>query len=113
MRIRLVALVQATDIHPTGRHSYGMPAELQPEHPPPISPLPWPTVLVIRQEPDGVFLDRYTEDGRLGGDTWHLTIQDAKGQAEDEYMGLVTPWKEVPPRVTDENLIQFALLDQV
>ena len=28
--------------------------------------LPWPRVLVIQEKPDGVFLDRYTEDGRPG-----------------------------------------------
>lgn len=108
MPIRLVALVRATDIHPRTRHSVGLPAELSTDNQPGES-LPWPRVLVIQEKPDGIFLDRYTEDGRSGGDTWHFTLEDAKDQAEDEYTGLVTAWKDVPPEIAEENVVMFAL----
>lgn len=70
-------------------------------------PLPRPRILLIEFKDDGLFLCRATEDGTFCGDTWHLSIDDAKAQAESEYGDLVGNWIEVPSNI--ENYIEFAL----
>ncbi len=63
--------------------------------------LPHPKVLLIIQRPDGVFLERFSEKGSFGGDTWHQTVDEAKQQATAEYGSSVGEWREVPPEVVD------------
>jgi hypothetical protein len=60
-----------------------------------------PALLVIEQKPDGVFLFRFTSDGRCVGDTWHNTIDAAKKQAAFEFDELLSVWKVVPDEVND------------
>lgn len=106
MGIRLCALVQKTEDVPRVKHFQGLPPELtggQDYR----EKLPWPQVLVIEEKPDGAFLFRFATDGSSGGDTWHTSIDDAKYQAEYEYQGLLSEWKQVPTNVTD--VIVFAL----
>jgi hypothetical protein len=69
--------------------------------------LPRPQVLVIEEKPDGIFLFRYTADGRFGGDTWHQDLAEAREQAEYEYEGALGAWREVPADVRDAHA--FAL----
>jgi hypothetical protein len=106
--MRYVALIQPADIHPATRHFKGLPAELTNEQDSPEE-MPWPRVLVIRQSKGGVFLDRYTEEGESGGDTWHQSIEEAREQALAEYNGSVGPWRDVPAEMDDADLIAFAL----
>ena len=54
------------------------------------------SVLVIEQKRDGVFLYRCDGQGRCVGDTWHMSVEDAKHQAGFEYAGLVGEWREAP-----------------
>jgi len=103
---RFAAMIRPTDIHPESRHSMGFPevdigadAEI----------MSWPRVLVIEERKDGVFLDRYTQEGQPAGDTWHASVDEAKDQAQDEYDGMLTDWKEVPPEIGSEELVHFAL----
>jgi hypothetical protein len=58
-------------------------------------------LLLIKQRPDGVFLFRYTADGQVVGDTWHMTVDDAKAQAQHEYGELLSPWKSVPTSIKE------------
>jgi hypothetical protein len=105
---RLVALVRRTDLHPESRHVIGLPRELA-NRQEGLEVMPWPRVLLIVKRPDGVFLDRYDENGRPAGDTWHMSVQDAQDQAEEEYEGMLTEWREVPPTIDDDALLRFAL----
>jgi hypothetical protein len=84
MGTRLVASVATTDIYPTTRHTIGFPRELGLRDP---ELMPWARVLVIEETDDGVLLDRYTQDGRRAGDTWHTNVEEAIAQAEGEYRG--------------------------
>ncbi len=109
MTKRLVAVVQATDIHPETRHSSGMPPGLAPADEE-SERLPWPRILLIEGKADGVFLVRLTEDGRFSGDTWHANVDEAKEQAEREYGPLVGIWREVPLTIQDDvQIARFAL----
>jgi len=63
--------------------------------------LPWPRILVLEVETDGYSLYRYTEAGDFGGDTWHMSLEDAKHQAEFEFGERLGPWREVPEEVSD------------
>jgi len=66
-----------------------------------------PAIIIIEQKPDGVFLYRYTADGRVVGDTWHMTVDDAKEQAHYEYGDSILPWKLVPADTAD--VVAFGL----
>jgi hypothetical protein len=57
--------------------------------------------LVIEETSDGVFLYRYDSQGMCVGDTWHMTIGDAKRQASYEYEAPVTDWTDIVPEVQD------------
>lgn len=102
---RLAAALRQTDIHPASRHVLRLPES--PESDP--ESMPWPSVLVIEEREDGVFLDRLTDAGASAGDTWHASVDDAKEQALDEYDGLLTEWKAVPSEVQSEDLVSFVI----
>jgi hypothetical protein len=42
-------------------------------------------VALIDEKPDGFYLIRLTDDGTFCGDTWHLTAEEARGQAAFEF----------------------------
>lgn len=88
------------------RHFTGLPPELSGGRDT-RERLPWPRVLLIESKNDGIFLNRATKDGAFCGDTWHLSIDDAKAQAESEYGEAMGAWIEVPEDVQDP--IAFAL----
>lgn len=94
------ALVLPTNHPPLVAHMLGTPPDLQEEL---IAPqlLPWPQVLVLRERPDGVFLERWTATGDYAGDTWHETLDQAYQQAHYEYGDLLGSWQAVPPDVKD------------
>jgi hypothetical protein len=69
--------------------------------------LPWPRIALIVQRPDGIFLERFTEGGAPSGDTWHMSIDDAKEQAEREYGHLLGPWHKLPDQLEDELLLDY------
>jgi hypothetical protein len=69
-----------------------------------VDRMPAAAVLVIQPgKPldDGVFLLRHAADGSFGGDTWHLDLEEAKGQAEFEYPGVAFEWHEIPRDIAD------------
>ena len=106
MAVRFVSLLTELNQPLRVKHFKGMPPELtggidNREE------FPRPRVLLIEHKTDGVFLFRFTEDGRPCGDTWHMSVDDAKSQALYEYGNSVSEWEEVPSHVGDP--IAFAL----
>lgn len=99
MGARLVALIrnpqEVSSSSPRTIHFEGLPAGLLEDQEEPRA-LPSPDVLVIEENPDGVFLFRYDREGEFGGDTWHQSVEDAKEQARFEYGDLVEEWQDVP-----------------
>ena len=82
------------------KHYQGLPPRLTDEKETRIE-MESPSLILIEQKPDGVFLYRYMADGRVVGDTWHTTVDEAKAQASYEYGGVISPWRIVPPDIVD------------
>jgi hypothetical protein len=61
--------------------------------------------LLIECKADGIFLVRFGAAGEVAGDTWHESLEDAKGQATSEY-GRDIEWVRVPADV--EDVVAFA-----
>ena len=57
--------------------------------------------VVIGEAEDGFYLNRFTTDGRDVGDTWHMTLEDARHQAQFEYGDMLSDWISVPANVDD------------
>ena len=106
MSVRICALVGKMEGPPRVKHSRGLPPELT-EGRDERAQLPWPRVLVIEEKPDGFFLFRLTADGSVAGDTWHLSLNDAKQQAAYEYGDGLGEWRQVPEEVAD--IVDFAM----
>jgi len=96
-RTRLLALISANDGYghtvPTGIDALDVTRAL-----PPADVL----LLVAGPDPDAM-LFRYTAYGEMGGDSWHLSLDDAKAQAVGEYGAALMPWEAVPDEVGDAH----------
>ena len=103
-RTRLLALVGANEEERFGASAGGDRLE-DAKRLPPADVL----LLVAGADPDAM-LFRYTAFGELGGDSWHLSVDDARAQADDEYGDALLPWEPVPDEVTDAHAyaIKFA-----
>jgi hypothetical protein len=106
MPIRLTAKVSGHLPEPKVKHYRGLPPELTGgkdlrER------LDVPALVVIEEKPDGVFLFRFTADGRVVGDTWHMTVDEAQQQSRFEFADLLCNWKPVPDDV--EDVVAFGL----
>jgi hypothetical protein len=77
--IRHFASVTPPPGEPRVRHYKGLPWASD------RAEFPLPSVAVLNETPDGFFLIRLTSDGTFCGDTWHLTADDARAQAEFEF----------------------------
>jgi hypothetical protein len=106
MGTQLVALVGEISGTPLVKHFRGIPPELA-GGTDDREILLSPAVLVIEEKLDGIFLFRFMRDGSCVGDTWHLTVEDAKQQAEYEYGIAPSEWKQVPTEIV--NAVTFAL----
>ena len=83
------------------RHAVGWPPGMAPDGSE-AQMLPTPDVIVIEeQSSSSVFLYRMTMTGELAGDTWHRSVEEAKGQARYEYGDAVGEWKSIPADVSD------------
>lgn len=87
--VRLKFALSAMPLRPKVRHNVGLPREISEI---PQKQFPTASMLLIEENDDGVFLYRLSEAGNILGDTWHLTIEDAKHQAQYEFEGLVGDW---------------------
>ena len=67
--------------------------------------LPTADVLLLVADDDGpgAMVFRYTAHGELGGDTWHVSVDDALEQADFEYGDAVLGWEDVPADVADAH----------
>jgi hypothetical protein len=99
MSTRLIALLGPDESRET-RQFRGFPPDLTEgvDH---REALPLPRVLLVEEKSDGVFLFRFTDDGTCVGDTWHMSMEEAKDQARKEYGTESTEWKEVPEATGD------------
>jgi len=66
-----------------------------------------PIVLVIEEKPDRVFLARFTQEGQLVSDSWHMSIDGAKQHASWEFNDPLLDWEFVPADV--EDVVSFGL----
>ncbi len=82
-----------------------MPAELSGD-PDSSVEMPPADVLIIENEPDGVFLERYSRNGIFAGDAWHQTLAEAFSQADEEYQVERSAWREVPSGV---DAVEYAV----
>ncbi len=69
----------------------------------------WPKVVLLLAHEDGPMLYRYTATGAFAGDTWHKSLDDAKGQAEFEYGEALGSWQQIPDKVATGAEVNFAL----
>lgn len=60
-----------------------------------IAEAAFPSSLTIEPADSGFFLFRLDEAGVCVADTWHLTLEDAKVQAEFEYAVSPDEWTQV------------------
>jgi hypothetical protein len=63
--------------------------------------MPAARLLLIQQEPDGIFLFGFVEDGDFSGDAWHQSIEEAMLQATFQYGEAQGTWRPIPSELTD------------
>ena len=59
------------------------------------SAIPDPDYVVIEEQAGAFYLLRFSRENECLADTWHLTVEEAKNQAEFEYGIKTTDWVEV------------------
>lgn len=106
MPIRLIARISGRLLEPKVKYYRGLPPELTDGNDR-RELLETPALIAIEEKTDGVFLLRFTADGQVVGDTWHMTVEEAKEQARFEFGALVSDWTSVPAHV--EDLLSFGL----
>src|SRR5437867_208934 len=104
--ICLTARVSGSPQASKTKHYIGLPPEVRGGQDDRLE-MPSPSVLIIEEKKDGIFLNRFASNGQYAGDTWHRSLEEAKEQAEMEFGGHISEWKEVPPEIDDP--IPFAL----
>lgn len=112
--MRQVAMIStpAVSQEPQVLHYSGLPPELTDGEDLRVR-LPWPRVLVLEATAHGeAFLYRLAEQGVVGGDTWHPTIEEAKSQARLEFGDLLGEWKEVPSGEKDAFAFAQRLVEE-
>lgn len=108
MSVRMTAKIIGHLAEPQVKHYHGLPPDLTGGHDL-REKMEAPVLVIIEEKSDGVFLFRFTADGQVVGDTWHMTVEEAKQQADFEFPGLLSDWKSVPAEV--EDVVTFALDD--
>lgn len=63
--------------------------------------------LVIENDANGFFLNRFDDRGNCVGDTWHVTIDDAINQALYEFETPPQNWVVLPANLDD--VVKFGL----
>ena len=106
LAVRLLSILTGEQSSAKVRHYRGLPPELTggKDTRQKMGPA---LFLVIKEEKSGIFLYRYSANGNCVGDTWHMSVDEAKDQAAYEYEGLVGKWSNVPPEVDD--VVSFGL----
>ena|SRR5688572_13285906 len=106
MPIRLTAKVIGHPFEAKVKHYRGLPPALTggADLREPVGP---PELIAIEEKPDGVFMFRFGPNGQVVGDTWHMTVEEAKQQAQGEFGDVLSDWTLVPHDV--EDLFSFGL----
>ena len=94
---RTIALVGVLEGERRAEHTAGYP--LDPEKMLPLADV----VLLLPDGESGAMLFRYTAHGELAGDTWHVSLAEARAQAAYEYGDALVPWIEVPEEIGDAH----------
>jgi hypothetical protein len=97
---RLTAQVTGHLPDPTVKRYHGFPPDLTGGKDL-REPIQAPALVTIEEKMDGVFLFRFTADGHVVGDTWHMTVEEAQKQARFEFPDLLSDWKSVPADIED------------
>lgn len=108
MRTILLTKINALGKPLKVKHYVGFPPELT-EGKDLRDVLEAPALAIIEEGSDGIFLKRYDQKGRCVGDTWHMSLEDAKQQAIFEHGAAIVGWKEIPSGVTDA--VSFGLAE--
>jgi hypothetical protein len=87
----MAKLVAHIDTATESRHFWGMPGGGQSDGRVRMKPA---SRLEIVQSEKEVFLYRYDSEGGFAGDTWHMSMEEAKEQARFEYPDAVLEWRE-------------------
>lgn len=82
--VRLTAQLTENTAAANAKHYHGRPPELAGGVDTRVE-LARPAYLTTEETSEGVFLCRFTSDGRPVGDTRHRTVAEAKDQAQFEY----------------------------
>jgi hypothetical protein len=107
MPIRLIAQLISQSTEPKVKHFRGFPPELTDGKDNRVQ-MGRPSLLLIKEDTNGIFLYRFTSDGKCVGDTWHKSVEEAKSQAVFEFENSLSAWKPVPPEVEDAVLFGLA-----
>jgi hypothetical protein len=75
------------------KHSVGF---IEDGEPVPSTLMPLAHCVEIVEDEDGIYLYRYDMNGECVGDTWHMTLDEAKEQAEFEFSIGINDWREEP-----------------
>lgn len=103
-RTRLFALVGVLTGERRAIHTGNYP--LIPEKMLPVADV----VILVADDDPGAMLFRYTAHGEFGGDTWHLTVEEAQESAIYEYGEALQSWADVPADIADahEYAVRYA-----
>lgn len=106
--MKLVAVIGRPYGGPPSRQFEGIPP-MESGDPDTRQRLPVARVLLVSNRHDGVYLDRFDDSGAEAGDTWHESIEDAQGQAIEEYGESLGAWVEVPRGEQDPMAFAFRM----
>lgn len=99
-RPRLLAKVGISTEKARVHHYRGLPPELT-DGEAHREPMEKPDFVIIENRSDGIFLTRYDSGGNPLGDTWHVTIEEAKEQANYEFGIRQLHWISISDDITD------------
>lgn len=88
---RLTAKIKGVLLRPNVAHYRGFPQQLGYESPGKVKSA---VSVAIEENLDGIFLFRFSADGQVVGDTWHMSVEEAKEQAIYEFGDLLGEWIE-------------------
>lgn len=97
---RFTAKIIAPLTEPKVRHYNGLPPQLTGGRDT-RELMATPVLLLTEQESDGVSLYRFAPDGKIVGDTFHESLDDARAQARFEFGEAISDWKQVPDNVEE------------
>lgn len=98
--VRLVAKVNARPSDLTVKHYRGFPPALT-GGADRREAMVAAAFLVIEEKASGWFLVRFTADGSCVGDTWHMSVNEAKDQAIFEFGNGLSEWEAIPSAESD------------